>query len=175
MAQPFIGEVRLFAGSFVPRGWSYCDGQLLPINQNTALFSILGTTYGGNGQTTFALPNLMGRMPVHSGNSAGPGLTARTLGQAIGEASHTLVAAEMPLHTHQLRASSAAPTVAAADGHLLAKIGSATPPYHDASNLAPAVPAMMRTSGSGAPHENHQPYLALSFIIAVQGIFPSQS
>lgn len=173
MSDAYIGEVRMVASNFAPNGWMLCNGALLPIAQNTALFSILGTTYGGNGKTNFGLPDLNARMPVHAGQ--GPGLSEFLLGQVDGEASHTLSEAEMPTHTHTLQASSGLPAFNAANGHVMAKVASATPPYHDAGNLAPAQPAMLQPSGASQPHNNRQPYLAVQFIICVQGIFPPRS
>ena len=170
MSDPFVAEIRLFAGNFAPKGWAFCDGQLLPINQNTALFSLLGTTYGGNGQTNFALPNFRDRIPMHPGQ--GPGLTARYLGEVGGATTHTLTTAELPSHSHLVASSFAATSGLAQDGLPLAVTNATVAPYGPAQNLAPMASAQ---AGGGAPHENRQPYLALSFIIALQGIFPSRT
>jgi microcystin-dependent protein len=173
MSEAYIGEVRIFAGNFAPRDWMMCDGSLLPIAQNTALFSILGTTYGGNGQTTFALPQLDARMPMHAGQ--GVGLSQRFLGEFVGEATIALSPQEMPTHNHTMQASPAVPAFNAANGHVLAKVSGTTPPYHDPTSLAPAVPAMLQPNGGSQPHNNRQPYLTLSFIICTQGIFPPRN
>lgn len=166
MAEPFLSEIRIMSFPFAPRGWALCNGQFLPINQNQALFALLGTTFGGNGQTTFALPNLQGRTPIHSDNSQYP------LGQSSGEAAHTLVNTEMPAHTHQLSATSTAGTALIPAGNLLAQ--SANQLYHapDSNQTAMNPAAIGRTGGSQA-HTNMMPFLTLSFCIALQGIFPS--
>lgn len=171
MSTPFIGDIRMFAGNFAPRGWLFCNGQLLPINQNQALFALLGTTYGGNGTTTFQLPNLQGRVPVDDGNGAG--LPPVALGQAGGAENVTLTVAQMPVHTHQLNALSSAGTQAGPGGGVWA---SASPGRYSAG--APNVqmnPAAVGLAGSSQPHSNMIPYLAVSFIIALQGIFPSRN
>lgn len=167
MAEPFLGEIRLFAGNFAPKGWAFCDGQLLPISQNTALFSILGTTYGGNGQTTFALPDLRGREPIHAGQ--GPGLQSYTLGESAGEEAVTLNVNQLPAHTH------AQPATNADEG--TNKPGSAVPAkggvYAGSSDGTTMSPTTV--SGGSQPHDNRSPYLTVSFIIALQGIFPSRN
>lgn len=173
MSDQFVAEIRIFAGNFPPLGWAFCEGQLMPIAQNTALFSLLGTQYGGNGVTNFALPNLTDRAPLHAGE--GPGLTPRDIGESGGSATHALTAAEMPAHGHGLRASSGVATSTAANGNLLATVNAPNPPYHDANMLAPMAAGVVGSNGSGTPHENQQPYLKLSFIIALQGIFPPRS
>jgi microcystin-dependent protein len=169
----FIGEVRIFTGNFAPRGWMLCDGTVLPISQNTALFSILGTTYGGNGLSTFALPELGGHMPMHKGQ--GPGLSLRLLGEVTGQTTVALTQQELPAHNHTMQASPAVPAFNAANGHVLAKVSASTPPYHAPTSLAPAIPAMLQPNGSSQPHNNRQPYLTLNFIICTQGIFPPHS
>lgn len=173
MSEPFIAEIRIFAGNFAPRGWAFCHGQLLPIAQNTALFSLVGTIYGGDGRTTFGLPNLQGRAPMHSGR--GPGLTDRRIGQRGGVATVTLTAAELPSHGHTVRTSAAAASETSPEGNLLAVAaadvyGPPTAPLKETSNaaLAPA-------GGGFAPHNNRQPFLGLNFIIALTGLFPSRS
>jgi len=171
MSDPFLGEVKVFAGNFAPRGWAACDGQLLPISQNTALFSLLGTTYGGNGQSTFALPNLQGRMPIGAGQ--GPGLSDRQLGEAGGEAAVTLQASEMPRHNHALHGSSSATTGTPVPGVVLAATTGAKV-YRPATNPT-TMAAPLASSGGGQAHQNQQPYLGVMFIIAMQGIFPSRN
>jgi microcystin-dependent protein len=166
MGTPYLAEIRLTSFLFAPRGWASCDGQLLPINQNQALF---GTTYGGDGRTNFALPNLMGRAPMHFS-------ATHALGAAGGEASHTLTAAEMPSHVHALRASGKVAASSSPNGGVLAAAGrGGTPAYSAATNLVALNPAAVSTAGGGQPHENEAPYLALNFIIALQGIFPSRN
>lgn len=171
MAEPFIGEIKMFGGNFAPRQYALCNGQLLPISQNTALFSLLGTTYGGNGQTTFGLPDLRGRVPLHHGH--GPGLSQRTLGETFGTETVTLNNAQMPMHNHAQQASTSPATSAA--GPSGAPAAAATPLYgSDSPQVAMAAPAVS-PSGGGQPHDNMAPYLTLNFIIALQGIFPSRN
>lgn len=165
MAEPFLSEIRLMSFVFAPRGWALCNGQLLPINQNQALFSLLGTTFGGNGQTDFALPDLRGRTPIHVGSG-------HTLGEVGGEQAHTLSIAEMPTHTHTLTATSSnasATTPSNAVGY--ARAG--TLMYGPASNLVAMAPQAVSNVGGSQAHLNMQPFLTLSFCIALQGIFPS--
>lgn len=171
MSQPFIGEVRIFAGNFAPTGWAACNGQLMAIAQNTALFQILGTTYGGDGQQTFSLPNLQARVPIHVGQ--GPGLSNQVLGQTGGEAAVALSVTQIPPHTHELEAAAAASTGTPGSNVALAP-SSGGNVYRPATNLVPMAAALTST-GSGVPHENRQPYLGLNFIIALQGIFPSRN
>lgn len=166
MADPFLSEIRIFSFNFAPRGWALCNGQLLPINQNQALFSLLGTTYGGNGQVNFALPDLRGRVPMHMGGQL-------TLGEKAGEEVHTLTVSEMPTHTHPIKGSSDGPTVTTPSGNFFASNTGFTP-YGTAANVAMAPECVSNVGGSQA-HENRSPYLALSFCIALQGIFPSQN
>ncbi|MGO4377753.1 phage tail protein [Pseudoduganella sp. RAF19] len=173
MAQPFLAEVRIFAGNYAPQGWALCNGQILPIAQNQALFSLLGTTYGGNGVNNFALPNLQQRIPLHQGQ--GPGLTPRMLGEIGGEATHQLTLNEMAGHNHSLNGTNTPPSVGSPAGALLAAPPGATPPYHDPSSLAPMPVGSLSTTGNNTPHNNQQPYLVLNFIIALQGIFPSRN
>ena len=166
MSEPFIGELKLFSFGFAPRGWALCNGQLLPINQNQALFSLLGTNYGGDGRTTFALPNLQGRVPVHVGNGL-------SLGQAAGEVSHALVSPELPTHTHLVNGSPNTATVVSPTGNYLA-----TSPGND--YVAPPgnttlMAATLSNAGGSQPHDNMSPYLVLNICIALQGIFPSQN
>lgn len=174
MSEPFIAEVRIFAGNFAPRGWAFCNGQLLQISQNTALFSLLGTTYGGDGRTTFGLPNLEGKAPMHPGN--GPGLTSRRLGQSAGEATHTLSEAEIPSHTHQLRcADNSADTGEPANGLLAASSPLADRQYRSVFPSGAMSAAALASVGSGQPHNNMPPYLTMYFIIALEGLYPSRS
>jgi microcystin-dependent protein len=167
MAEPFLGMIIIFGGNFPPRGWAPCDGRLLPINQNTALFSLLGTTYGGNGTTTFALPDLRGRVPL--GYSQGPGLSNYSLGEASGVENVTLNAAEMPAHTHAQPATASDETTNRPNAAVPAR-GGVYASASDGSNLAATTSA-----GNNQPHENRQPYLAVNYIIALQGIFPSRN
>jgi len=179
MSEPFIAEIRIFAGNFAPRGWALCNGQLLPIAQNTALFSLIGTIYGGDGRNTTALPDLEGRAPMHPGR--GPGLTDRRLGERGGSEETTLMAANMPQHSHSLRATDApasthAPGDDAASASTLARSlgGSA---YIDSSPDASLNESMLGPAGNpnGADaHNNMQPYLTLNFIIALTGLYPSR-
>lgn len=170
MSDQFVAEIRMFAGNFAPTGWALCDGQLLPISQNTALFSLLGTTYGGDGKSTFALPNLQARMPLQEGQ--GPGLSLRDLGETGGSTSVTLIASEIPLHTHAARAVSqpGAPPLASAANAAWA--ASAARPYAASGVNVAMHPQALAVAGGGQPHNNMPPYLALTFIIALQGIFP---
>lgn len=173
MAERYIGEIRMFSGNFAPVGWAMCNGQLLPIAQNTALFSILGTTYGGDGKSTFALPNLRQRIPMHAG--AGPGLTPRDLGEQGGAATSTLTALQMPSHSHGMSASNATASVQSPANALLAKPVTVSAPYHDVAAMAPSPTGPLGAAGGNSPHNNLQPYLVLNFIIALSGIFPPRS
>lgn len=166
MAEPFLSEIRIFSFNFAPQGWALCNGQLLPINQNQALFSLLGTTYGGNGQTTFALPDLRGRVSMHEGEGL-------TLGEKAGEQSHTFSSGEMPAHTHQVRGSGDGPTVTPPTGNFWAS-GTAFTPYGTVGNTAMS-PQTIGNTGGSQPHENRSPYLTLNYCIALQGIYPSQN
>jgi microcystin-dependent protein len=167
VAEPFLGSIIIFGGNFAPRGWAFCSGQILPINQNTALFSLLGTTYGGNGQTTFALPDLRGRAPLHFGQ--GPGLANYDLGQVGGTENVTLLAGQMPAHTHAQPATAGDETTNRPNAAVPAR-GGVYAGAPDGSNLAATTSA-----GGGQPHANVPPYLALNYIIALEGIFPSRN
>ena len=171
-SEPFIGEIGWFAGNFAPRGWALCDGQLLPISQNTALFSILGTTYGGDGRTTFALPAVRGRTIIHAGN--GPGLTPRNLGAKGGSETETLTSAQMPSHTHTLRASAGSASANAPADNVMASPGRTRLYDSGEANVNMDASAITATGGS-QPHNNMQPYNTLNCIIAIQGIYPSRS
>lgn len=171
MSEAYVGEIRIFAGNFAPYGWAFCNGQILPISQNTALFSLLGTTYGGNGTTTFALPNLQGRAPMHWGT--GPGLTPRSLGESSGTAAVTLLSTQMPVHTHTLNAA-IDPAESDNPANLALARGSNVTPYVPTPN-ATLSPSTLSTQGGNQPHNNMQPYLTMNFIIALQGIYPPRS
>lgn len=171
MSEPFLGEIRMAGFNFAPRGWAFCNGQLLSIAQNTALFSLLGTTFGGNGQTTFALPNLQGRVPMHWGN--GPGLTPRVIGEQSGVESVTLITAQMPIHNHTINGTTDDGTAKSPSGN--APSGTASPVYANTNVATPMSPQMCGPAGGNQPHENMQPYLAVTFIIALEGIFPSRN
>ena len=165
MAEPFLSEIRIMSFVFAPKGWALCNGQLLPINQNQALFSLLGTTFGGDGRVNFALPDNRGRTPIHVGGG-------HTLGERGGEQAHTLSIAEMPAHAHFVNGASTAGNAIVPTGNLLAK--SNVPAFHAPdSNLAAMAPATVSTVGGSQAHLNMQPFLTLSFCIALQGIFPS--
>jgi microcystin-dependent protein len=165
VAEPFLSEIRIMSFGFAPKTWALCNGQLLPINQNQALFSLLGTTFGGNGQTNFALPNLQGRVPVHVGSSL-------TLGQQGGEQAHTLSIGEMPTHVHVAQGSSTDGDTPVAGGALLAASGAASA-YGAATNLTALLPGSIANVGGSQAHLNMQPFLVLNFCIALAGIFPS--
>jgi microcystin-dependent protein len=179
MAQPFISEIRTFSFNYAPRGWALCNGQILPINQYQALFSLIGTYYGGNGTTNFALPNLQGRLAIGFGQ--GNGLQNYTIGQSAGEASHTLLTPEMPMHTHSAGAFTVpgAPTNVPSSSVILASAStseSGNPgvlAYGTGAINTPIAP--LGLAGGGQPHENQMPYLVLNYCIALEGIFPSQS
>jgi len=174
VSEPFLSEIKIFSCNFAPKGWALCNGQFLPINQNQALFSLLGTTYGGNGQTTFALPNLQGRVPLHDGNG-------HTLGENAGEQAHTLTLSELPQHVHDFSANNAVVSATANatvgpptnnywanNGHLAYSTGGGI-------GLGTMSPQAVSTVGGSQAHQNMQPYLVLNFCIALQGIFPSQN
>ena len=172
MSEPFIAEIRIFPYTFAPRGWANCDGQLLPISQNTALFALVGTIYGGDGRTTFGLPNLKGRGAMHPGR--GPGLTSRRLGERGGVEEVTLSEAQMADHTHAMQASTSVGNQAGPAGGVFARPQGALP-YHAATNLVDLNDAALLAKGGGQGHLNEQPFLTLRFCIALQGIFPSRS
>jgi len=166
MAEPFLSEIRMFSFNFAPKGWAQCNGQLLPINQNQALFSLLGTTYGGDGRVNFALPNLQGHVPMHVGNS-------HVLGERAGETAHTLIVSELPAHTHAPTGSSDQATLASPGANLWGKDGSS--PFTNANANATMNPACIQITGGSQSHNNMSPYLTICFCIALQGIFPSQT
>jgi microcystin-dependent protein len=165
MAQPYVGEIRMFAGNFAPAGWMFCEGQLLPISENETLFQLIGTTYGGDGQSTFALPDLRGRLPLHMGNGA-------ILAETGGVESVTLTVNQIPAHSHPLQAAGTTGNQASPGGNLLANSLNVTPYINDAptGNMNAAA---IGAAGGSQPHNNFQPYLCVDFIISLFGIFPS--
>jgi microcystin-dependent protein len=165
MAEPFLSEIRIMSFGFPPKGWATCDGQLLPINQNQALFSLLGTTYGGDGRVNFGLPDLRARTPIHMGGG-------HTLGERGGEQNHTLSISEIPTHVHTLQGTTEGANAAPPGGNLFAVV---TDVYTPAANLTSLQPATVANVGGSQPHPNMQPFLTLNFSIALQGIFPSQT
>lgn len=167
MAEPFLSEIRMFSFVFAPKGWALCNGQLLPINQNQALFSLLGTTYGGDGRVNFALPDLRARVPIHTGNG-------HTLGERGGEQAHTLSIAELPTHIHEAQGNTGSATSPdPTNGFLAAPSSALGAVYGPAENLVAMNPGMLSNTGGSQAHLNMQPFLTLSFCIALQGIFPS--
>lgn len=171
MSEPFVGEIRMFAGNFAPRGWAFCDGQLLAVSQNDALFSLLGTIYGGDGRTTFGLPDLRGRIPIHAG--AGPGLSPRRLGSKAGEEKVTLTVNQLPSHTHRLTASSAAATTPNPATNVLAETVTDRV-YSDRAVDDSMNSASITNVGGSQSHTNLMPFLCVHFIIALVGIYPSR-
>jgi len=165
MASPYISEIRIFSFNFAPTGWAFCNGQLLPINQNQALFSLLGTTYGGDGRVNFALPNLQGSTPLHAGNGL-------VLGSRGGEQAHTLNINEIPTHTHPWGATNTAANQPGPSGNML---GGALEYNSSAANLTPMYPSLLGSAGGTQAHQNMQPFLTLNFCIALTGIFPTQN
>lgn len=172
MAQPYIGEIRLFAGNFAPAGWEFCDGRLLPIGENEALFTLIGTTYGGDGESTFALPDLRGRLPIHLGQ--GPGLSNRSLGETVGVETVTLGVNQLPAHGHSLFASSNTANATDPAGRVTANAAAVSIYGAGAPNQPLNAQAITQTGG-GQAHDNLMPSLCLSFIISLYGIYPTQS
>jgi len=170
MADPFVAEIRIFPFNFAPRGWAFCNGQLMPISQNTALFSLLGTYYGGDGKSTFALPDLQGSAPLHTGQ--GQGLSEYFLGQVGGSENVTLLQSEIPFHTHGLRANSSPGNRTAPSGNSIGRASGATPYIATGGGTTTMNVQALGIAGGSLPHNNMQPYLTLSFCIALQGIFP---
>ncbi len=172
---PFVAEIRIFPFNFAPKGWAFCDGQLLPISQNTALFSLLGTTYGGDGRSNFALPDLQGRAPMHPGQ--GPGLSLHDLGEADGSDTVTLLQSEIPAHRHAMQANAATSDLQGpSPTRVLARASGGSAYQTDASaNIVAMAPQALSPAGGDQPHNNLQPYLTLNFNIALQGVFPPRS
>lgn len=170
MSEPFLGEIRPFPYGFAPRAWAFCDGQILPINQNQALFSLLGTTYGGNGVTTFALPDLRNRVPISSGQ--GPGLANYSLGQQSGASSVTLVSSQIPAHSHSV-ATTGTPTTNNPSGAIPGPSG--THALYDPAINTTLAPDIVTNAGGSQPHENTQPTIGINYCIALQGIFPPRN
>jgi microcystin-dependent protein len=172
---PFVAEIRIFPFNFPPKGWAFCDGQILPISQNTALFSLLGTTYGGDGKSTFALPDLQGAAPMHPGQ--GPGLSLHDLGETGGSQTVTLLESEIPSHAHTLMASATTSSKPGPAGNALARVQSGATPYFapGGAPLATFSNAGLAVAGGSQPHNNMQPYLTLNFCIALQGVFPPRT
>ena len=170
MADPFVAEIRIFPFNFAPKGWAWCNGQLMPLSQNTALFSLLGTTYGGNGKSNFALPDLEGRAPMHPGQ--GPGLSLHDLGETGGSETVTLLESEMPAHPHALMGSNQLGDVAVVTTSLPARTTFNMYQSVTNQNLIPMAAEALPVAGGDAPHNNMQPYLTYNFNIALQGVFP---
>lgn len=170
MGTPFLGEIKIISWNFAPQGWAFCNGQLLPINQNQALFSILGTTYGGNGQTNFALPDLRAKVPIYTGQGF-------TLGQSAGQNAHTITMSEMPAHNHFAVAStdSNVNNGTGAPNNYFSATADNTQMYFTGNADSVMSPSVISSTGGSQPHENRQPYLALNFVIALIGIFPSRN
>ena len=167
MSNPYVGEIRMFGGNFAPAGWAFCQGQLIAISENDTLFNLIGTTYGGDGQSTFGLPNLQGRAPVHVGSGF-------VLGQMAGSETVTVTTQQLPIHTHPMAASKdAANQITGANGVLASPVSLAT--YFNASPDTPLNAAAVAMSGGNQPHENMQPYLVINFIISLFGIYPTQN
>ncbi len=173
MGSPYIGEIRMFGGSFAPAGWAFCSGETVAISQNDALFNLIGTTYGGDGQETFNLPDLRGRIPIHAGT--GPGLSTRIIGEAAGVESVTLTSQQIPSHSHPLLGSTANGTSTSPSGALPAS-PTALDLYRPATTPAsPLAPQAVVPAGGSQPHDNMAPYLVITFIISLSGIYPSQT
>ncbi|MEA2490081.1 MAG: hypothetical protein QOH21_1873 [Acidobacteriota bacterium] len=170
MADPFVAEIRIFPFNFAPKGWAWCDGQLMPLSQNTALFSLLGTTYGGDGKSTFALPDLQGRAPMHPGQ--GPGLSLHDLGETGGSETVTLLESEIPAHSHAYSASARAADNLNPGAALF---GAGTAMYAPVAGLVSMAPEALAPAGGDQPHNNMQPYLTFYFCIALQGVFPPRT
>ena len=175
MSNPFVAEIRIFAGNFAPVGWALCQGQLLPISQNTALFSLIGTFYGGNGQSTFGLPDFQDTAPINQGQ--GPGLSQRDIGETSGSEFVTLLQSEIPAHNHLLQGTSSAADQTTPAGNVWAAstVGRTPPPLYSTTQNTTMAPTALTPTGASLPHNNLHPYLTLNFIIALQGVFPPRS
>jgi len=173
MSEPFIAEIRIFAGNFAPRSWAFCNGQLLPVAQNTALFSLVGTTYGGDGRTTFGLPDLQGRAPMHPGR--GPGLTSRRLGEKTGAETATVSDAQMASHSHSARGSENPAVASAPSSNYVARGGGRGANAYLNADTGVGLSKELLPTGGGQAHNNMQPYLSMNFIIALEGLYPSRS
>lgn len=173
MSEPFLGEIRMFGGNFAPTGWAMCNGQLMSISQNTALFALLGTTYGGDGVTTFELPDLQGRLPIHQGTD--PSGNSYVIGQRAGEEFVTLTVNQMPSHAHQMVAASDASSQSLPVGNLTANTTAAGVNLYGSGTAAAMAPAAINSVGGSQPHDNSMPFVVVNFIIALEGIFPSRS
>lgn len=175
MADPFVAEIRIFPFNFAPKGWAWCDGQLMPLSQNTALFSLLGTTYGGDGKSTFALPDLQGRAPMHPGQ--GPGLSLHDLGETGGSETITLLESEIPAHSHSMYGQASIANLNDPAGAVLARSFGGGNLYKSSSgaSLAPLANESLAPAGGDQPHNNMQPYLTFYFCIALQGVFPPRT
>lgn len=170
---PFVAEIRIFPFNFPPKGWAFCNGQILPLSQNTALFSLLGTVYGGDGKSTFGLPNMQGSAPMHPGQ--GPGLSLHDLGEIGGSQTVTLIQSEMPSHPHSLMAAVTSSTKSLPTGNSLTRISSGATPYKAPGSAQATMAAVaIAPAGGDQPHNNMQPYLTLNFCIALQGVFPQR-
>jgi microcystin-dependent protein len=171
---PFVAEIRIFPFNFAPKGWAFCDGQILPISQNTALFSLLGTTYGGDGKSTFALPDMQGNVPMHPGQ--GQGLSLRDLGETSGVESVTLLLSEIPVHTHSMMAQNTPANVNSPGPNTvsLARASGGGFTYGPVASSVNMAPQILSPAGGSLPHNNMQPYLTLNFCIALQGVFPAR-
>lgn len=173
MADPFVAEIRIFPFNFAPKGWAWCDGQLMPLSQNTALFSLLGTTYGGNGKSNFALPDLQGRAPMQPGQ--GPGLSLHSLGESAGSETVTLLESEIPAHSHALRANNSLGDTPVPTGNTLARYQNNAYQTTTNANLVSMAGQALPPAGGDAPHNNMMPYLTFYFCIALQGVFPPRT
>lgn len=173
MSEPFIAEIRIFACNFAPRSWAFCNGQLMPVAQNTALFSLVGTTYGGDGRTTFGLPDLQGRAPMHPGR--GPGLTSRRLGERTGAETASLTDSQLASHSHSARGSENTAVASAPANNYIARGGGRGASVYLNADTSVGLSKELLPTGGGAAHNNMQPYLALNYVIALQGLYPSRS
>lgn len=175
MSEPFVGEIRMFAGNFAPRGWALCDGQLLAVSQNDALFSLLGTIYGGDGRTTFGLPDLRGRVPIHAGSGAGPGLSLRRLGAKAGEENVTVTVNQLTSHSHTMKGSTDSADETRPAGNVPGSDLATDFYFEEPPSAESMASATIAPVGGNQPHTNLQPFLCVNFIIALFGIYPSRT